>query len=112
MESPEKVRGMEEFNDNFRIELEDDELQRAEMEEKEMEEMEIEEKDMDKGREEDMEVEQRKEEGELPFRIPKPPFSNQQGFTCTCCLSTNDDTVYPFCVCCGVKVPGDVYLAF
>ncbi len=37
LESPDKVRGMEEFNDSFRIELEDDELQREEMEEKEME---------------------------------------------------------------------------
>ena len=101
MESPEKVRGMEEFNDNFIIELEEDELQREEMEEKEKE---MEEKEMEKEREEDVEVEQRKEEGELPFRILKPPFSNQQGFTCTCCLSTNDDTAYPFCVCCGVKV--------
>ncbi len=102
LESPEKVRGMEEFNDNFRIELEDDELQREDMEEKEMEDMEMEEKE----REEDVEVEQRKEEGKLPFRIPKPkpPFSNQQGFTCTCCLSNNDDTAYPFCVCCSVKV--------
>ena len=70
------------------------------MEEKEMEEMEMEEKEMEKEREEDVEVEQREEEGELP----KPPFSNQQGFTCTCCLSTNDHTAYPFCVCCGVKV--------
>ncbi len=108
LESPEKVRGMEEFNNNFRIELEDDELQREEMEEKEMEEMEMkmemEEKEMEKEREEEVEVEQRKEEGVLPFRVPKPPFSNQQGFTCTCCLSTNDDTAYPFCVCCGVKV--------
>jgi hypothetical protein len=104
---------MEEFNDNFIIELEDDELQREEMEEKEMEEkemeekemeeMEMEEKEMEKEREEDVEVEQREEEGELPFRVPKPPLSNQQGFTCTCCLSTNDDTAYPFCVCCGVK---------
>ncbi len=83
--------GME-FNDNFRIELED-ELQREK-------EMEMEEKE----REENLEMEQRKEEGELPFRFPKPPFSNQQGFTCTFCLSTNDDTAYPFCVCCGVKV--------
>ena len=114
MESPEKVRGMEEFNDNFRIELEDDELQREEMEEKEMEEKEMEEmedkemeemeeKEMEKEREEDVEVEQMEEEGELPFRVPKPPLSNQQGFTCTCCLSTNDDTACPFCVCCGVK---------
>ncbi len=47
---------------------------------------------------------EREEEGELPFRVSKPPFSNQQGFTCSCCLSTNDDTTYPFCVCCGVKV--------
>jgi hypothetical protein len=107
LESPEKVCGMEEFNDNFIIELEDDELQREEMEEKEMEEKEMEEmedkemeemeeKEMEKEREEDVEV-------ELPFRVPKPSFSNQQGFTCTCCLSTNDDTAYPFCVCCGVK---------
>jgi hypothetical protein len=101
LELPEKVRGMEEKkNDNFRIELEDDELQREEMEEMEME---MEEKEMEKEREEDVEVEQREEEGELPFRDPKPPFSNQQGFTCTRCLSTNDDTAYPFCVCCGVK---------
>jgi hypothetical protein len=27
----------------------------------------------------EVEVEQRKEEGELPFRVSKPPFSNQQG---------------------------------
>jgi hypothetical protein len=94
---------MEEFNDNCIIELEDDELEREEMEEKEMEEMEMEEKEMEKEREEDVEVEQREEEGELPFRVPKPPLSNQQWFTCTCCLSTNDDTAYPFCVCCGVK---------
>jgi hypothetical protein len=97
LESPEKIRGMEEFNENFRIEHEDDELQREEMEEKEieekeMEEKEMEEKEMKKEREEDVEVEQREEEGELPFRVPKPPFSNQQGFTCTCCLSTNVDT--------------------
>jgi hypothetical protein len=59
---------------------------------------------MEKEMEEDVEVEQREEEGELPLRVPKPPFSNQQGFTCTCCLSTNDDTAYPICVCCGVKV--------
>jgi hypothetical protein len=95
-----------ELYDNFRIELEDDELQRDEMEEKEMEEMEMEmeEKEMEKEREEDMEVEKREEEGELPFRVPKPPFSNQQGFICTCSLSTINDTAYPFCVCCGVKV--------
>jgi hypothetical protein len=64
--------------------FEDDELQREEMEEKEMEEkeieeMEMEEKEMEKEREEDVKVEQRKEEGELPFWVPKPPFSNQQG---------------------------------
>ncbi len=45
-ESPEKVRGREEFIDNFRIELGDDELQREEMEEMEME------KEKEKGREE------------------------------------------------------------
>ncbi len=71
-----------------------------------MEEMEMEAKEMEKEREreEDVEVEQREEEGELPFRVPKPPLSNQQGFTCTCCFSINDDTAYPICVCCGVKV--------
>ncbi len=42
LESPEKVRGMEEFNDNFIIELEDDELRQEEMEKKERdEEMEV-----------------------------------------------------------------------
>ena len=105
LESPEKVRGIEEIIDNFRIALGDDELQREEMEEKEMEkEKEGEEKEMDKEKEKEMEKEKEKEEeGELPFRVSKPPFSNQQGFTCSCCLSTNDDTAYPFCVCCGVK---------
>jgi hypothetical protein len=104
---------MEEFIDNYRIELGDDELQREEMEEKEMEEKEMEkekegeEKEMEKEKEMEMEKEkekEREEEGELPFRVSKPPFSNQQGFTCSCCLSTNDATAYPFCVCCGVKV--------
>jgi hypothetical protein len=85
---------MEEFIDNFRIDFGHDELQREEMEEKEMEE-----KEMEKEKEKE-----REEEGELPFRVSKPPFFNQQGFTCSCCLSTNDDTAYPFCVCCGVKV--------
>jgi hypothetical protein len=46
LESPEKVRGIEEIIDNFRIALGDDELQREEMEEKEME------KEKEKGREE------------------------------------------------------------
>jgi hypothetical protein len=106
LESPEKVRGIEEFNDNFRIELEDYELQREEMEEKEMEK----EKEKEREEEVEVEVEQRKEDGELPFRVSKPPFSNQQGFICTCCLSANNDTAYPFCVCCGVKV--SEHLAF
>jgi hypothetical protein len=87
LESPDKVRGIEEFKDNFRIELEDYELQR-------------EEKEMEKEKErEEVEV-----EGELPFRVSKPPFYNQQGFICTCCLSTNNYKAYPFCVCCSVKV--------
>jgi hypothetical protein len=113
LESPEKVREMEEFNDNFRIELEDDELQREEMEEKDMEEKEMEEMEMEEMEMEEKEMEkEREDEGELPFRVPKPPFSNQQGFTCTCCLSTNDDTAYSFCICCGVNVSCDEYLAF
>jgi hypothetical protein len=37
------------------------------------------EKEMEKEREEEVEVKQRKEEGELPFRVSKPPFSKQQG---------------------------------
>jgi hypothetical protein len=94
--------------------MEEKEMEEKEMEEMEMEEkeMEKEEKEMEKEREEDVEVEQREEEGELPFRVPKPPLSNQQGFTCTCCLSANDDTAYPFCVCCGVKASLDEYFAF
>jgi hypothetical protein len=62
LESPEKVRGIEELNDSFRIEFEDYELQQEEMEE---------------------------------------------GFTCTSCMSKNDATAYPFCVCCGFKVSWD-----
>jgi hypothetical protein len=27
----------------------------------------------------------------------------QQGWICSCCLSRNHDTAYPFCVCCGYK---------
>jgi hypothetical protein len=27
----------------------------------------------------------------------------QQGLTCSCCLSRNHDTAYPFCVWCGYK---------
>ncbi len=44
-----------------------------------MDEKEMEMEEKEKGREEDVEVEQREEEGELPFRVPKPPFSNQPG---------------------------------
>ncbi len=99
LESPEKVRGIEESNDNFRIEFEDYELQQEEMEE--MEEME-EEKENEK--EKEMEEEQKKEEGELALTVLKPPFSHQQGFTCTSCMSKNYATAYPCCVCCGFKV--------
>jgi hypothetical protein len=72
LESPEKVRGIEESNDNFRIEFEDYELQQEEMEE--MEEMEKE-----KENEKEMEEEQKKEEGELALTFLKPPLSHQQG---------------------------------
>jgi len=58
------------------------------MEEKEMEEKEMEEKEMEM-KEKEMEKEnekEREEEGQLPFRMSKPPFFNQHGFICTCCF--------------------------
>ncbi len=61
-------------------------------------------KEKEMEREEEVEVEQRKDEGELPFGVSKPPFSIQQGFICTCCLSTNHDIAYLFWTFCGVKV--------
>ncbi len=107
LESPEKVRGIEELNDKFRIEFEDYELQQEEMEE--MEEMEDmvekkEKKEKENEKEKEMEEEQKKEEGELALMVLKPPFCPQQVFTCTSCMSKNDATAYPFCVCCGFKV--------
>ncbi len=65
---------------------------------KEMEEKE------EKENEKKMEEEQKKEEGELGLMVLKLPFSHQQGFTCTSCMTKNDATAYPFCVCCGFKV--------
>ncbi len=58
----------------------------------------------EKENEKEMEEEQKKEEGELALMVLKPPFSHQQGFTCTSCMSKYDATTYPFCVCCGFKV--------
>jgi hypothetical protein len=34
----------------------------------------------------------------------KPFLPSQQGFTCSCCLSRNHYTAYPFCACCDYKV--------
>ncbi len=57
-----------------------------------------------KENEKEMEEEQKKEEWELALMVLKPPFSPQQVFTFTSCMSKNDATAYPFCVCCGFKV--------
>ncbi len=94
------------MNDSFRIEFEDYDLQQEEMEEMEemVEKKEKKEKENEKENEKEMEEEQKKEEGELALMVLKPPFSHQQVFTCTSCMSKNDATAYPVCVCCGFKV--------
>ena len=70
----------------------------------EMEEMEEEKEEKEKENEKEMEEEPKKEEGELALTVLKPPFSHQQDFTCTSCMSKIDVTAYPFCVGCGFKV--------
>jgi Mg-chelatase subunit ChlI len=53
--------------------------------------------------------EQEEEELDLEPSLPEPneeqecQLPRQQGWICSCCLSRNHDTAYPFCVCCGYK---------
>jgi hypothetical protein len=91
MESPEKIRGIEEVDEELSFQFEVGELQREE-EEREEE------------REEEEDVEDQREEDEKPAHRPlQPSLPSQQEFTCSCCLSRNHFTAYPFCVCCGYK---------
>jgi hypothetical protein len=96
LESPEKILGIEEMDEDLSFQFEDGELQREE----EKEEQEVEEQ-----REEEEDVDEQREEDEKPAHRPlKPSLPSQQGFTCSSCLSRNHFTAYPFCVCCGYKV--------
>ncbi len=84
------------MDEGLSFQFEDGELQRED--EKTEEEREEE-------REEEEDVEEQREEDEKPAHRPlQPSLPSQQGFTCSCCLSRNHFTAYPFCVCCGYKV--------
>jgi hypothetical protein len=101
LESPEKIRGIEEIDKELSFQFEDGELQR----EDEKKEEEREEEEVEEQREEEEDVDEQREEDEKPAHRPlKPSLPSQQGFTCSSCLSRNDFTAYPFCVCCGYKV--------
>ncbi len=95
LESPEKIRGIGEMDEELSLQFEDGELQREE--EKEEEEAEEE-------REEEEDVDEQREDENPAHRPLKPSLPSQQGFTCSSCLSRNHFTAYPFCVCCGCKV--------
>ena len=100
LESPEKIRGIEEMDEDLSFQFEDGEVQSEE--EKEAEEQREEEEEQ---REEEEDVNEQREEDEKPAHRPlKPSLPSQQGFTCSSCLSRNHFTAYPFCVCCGYKV--------
>jgi hypothetical protein len=112
LESPEKIRGIEEIDEDLSFQFEDGELQREEEKEEEeakeqrVEEVEEqrEEEEAEEQREEE-DVDEQREDDEKPAHRPlKPSLSSQQGFTCSSCLSRNHFTAYPFCVCCGYKV--------
>jgi outer membrane biosynthesis protein TonB len=114
LESPEKIRGIEEMDEDLSFQFEDGELQREEEKEEEEAEEQRDEEEAEEQREEEEAEEQRKEEedvdeqreeDEKPAHRPlKPSLPSQQGFTCSSCLSRNHFTAYPFCVCCGYKV--------
>ena len=113
LESPEKIRGIEEMDEELSFQLEYGEIQREDEErEEEREEEKEEEKDEEKDEEKEEEREEeeedakeQREEYEKPVHGPlKSSLPSQQGFTCSCCLSRNHDTAYPFCVCCGSEV--------
>ena len=92
LESPEKIRGIEEMDEELSFQFEYGEIQRED-EEREEE------------REEEEDVDEQREEDEKPAHRPlKPSLPSKQGLTCSSCLSRNHFTAYPFCVCCGYKV--------
>jgi hypothetical protein len=118
LESPEKIRGIEEIDEELSFQFEDGELQREdekreeEMEDEEAEEQREEEEAEEQREEEEAEQreeeedvdEEREEDEKLAHRPLKPSLPSQQGLTCSSCLSRNHFTAYPFCVCCGYKV--------
>jgi len=116
LESPEKIRGIEEMDEELSFQFEDGDLQREnEQREEEKEEAEEqreeeaeeqrEEEEAEEQREEEEDVDQQREEDEKPAHRPlMSSLPSQQGFTCSSCLSRNHFTAYPFCVCCGYKV--------
>jgi hypothetical protein len=88
LESPEKIRRIEEMDEELSFQFEDRELQR--------EDEQREEEDAEEQREEE-EAEQQREEDETPAHRPlKPSLPSQQGFTCSSCLSRNHFTTYSF----------------
>jgi hypothetical protein len=106
-ESLEKIRGIEELDEELSFQFEDGELQREdEKREEEKEEVEQrEEEEAEEQREEEEDVEEQRTEDEKPAHRPlKLSLPSQQGFTCSSCLSRNHFTAYPFCVCCGYRV--------
>ena len=105
LESPEKIRRIEELEEDLSFQFEDGELQREEeKEEEETEEQREEEEEAEEQREEEEDVDEQREEDEKSAQRPlKPSLPSQQGFTCSSCLSRNHFTAYPFCVCCGYK---------
>ncbi len=83
---------------------EEREEEREEEKDEEREEEKDEEKEEEREEEEEDAKEQREEYEKSVHGPLKSSLSSQQGFTCSCCLSRNHDTAYPFCACCGYKV--------
>jgi hypothetical protein len=108
LELPEKIRGIEEMDEDLSFQFEDGELQREEEKEEEEEEEaeeQREEEEAEEQREEEEDVDKQREEDEKRTHRPvRPSLPSQQGFTCSSCLSRNHFTAYPFCVCCGYKI--------
>ena len=109
LESPEKIRGIEEMDEELNFQFEDGELQREdekrEEEKEEVEQREEEEAEEQREEEEDVEEQRGRMRSLCSVHRPlKPSLPSQQGFTCSSCLSRNHFTAYPFCVCCGYKV--------
>jgi hypothetical protein len=105
LESPEKIRGIEEMDEELSVHFEYGEIQREDEEREEEKDEEKDEEKEEEREEEEEDAKEQREEYEKSVHGPlKSSLSSQQGFTCSGCLSRNHDTAYPFCVCCGYKV--------